>query len=297
MEQSITYNLVTITYTPNNHCMLTPTQIKNLCEQFGLSPSKQYGQNYLISEAPIKKMIDAATVSAEDTIVEIGPGFGILTLALAPRVRQVIAFEIEKKLTPYWQEKQQEYGNIEVVWGNVLQALPSRLSTHLQPYKVLANLPYQITSDAIRLLLELEHQPEIIILMVQKEVAERIAAKPGDMSLLSVAVQYYGQVSIVAQVSRGSFWPSPKVDSALIAIVPAHNSRTRQETQWFFRVARAGFAHKRKQLWRNLSEGLHLPGDVVKGILSRVVENEKIRAEEVGVPAWREIAQLLASQQ
>lgn len=266
--------------------MLTPTQLKSLCIKYNLRPSKSFGQNYLISDAPITAMLDAGEVNKEDTIIEIGPGFGILTLALATHSKKVISFEIEKKLAPYWEEKIREQKNIEIMWGDVLQEigkikLPKK-------YKVIANVPYQITSRILRTFLELPNPPSCMVVMVQKEVAERICAKAGDMSLLAVSVQYYGQPKIVKKVPKGNFWPSPKVDSAVVAI---KNIEKKKNAEDFFNVVRAAFAQKRKQAWKNISIELGVEGDLVKKVLARVVGNEKARAEELGVEEWEKIAE------
>ena len=263
--------------------LLSPTQLKELCTTYHLTPSKKYGQNYLISDMPIKKMIEAGELHAEDTVVEIGPGFGVLTLAMAPHVKKVVAFEIEKKLEGYWEEKQLEFKNIQVIWGNALKELETRNLELGTSYKVLANLPYQITSNVIRTLLELGNKPERIVIMVQKEVAERICAKAGDMSILAVSIQYYGTPKMVAKVTKGNFWPSPKVDSAVVSIT---NIQERADADTFFRYVRAGFHNKRKQLWRNLSVGLQIEGEKVKQTLQQVLGNEKIRAEELSVDDW-----------
>ena len=277
--------------------MLKPTEIKELCAKYNLLPSKQYGQHYLISDAPIRKMIEAANLSSDDTVVEIGPGFGVLTLTVAPLVKKVIAFEIEQKLCSYWEEKVLEYPNVEIVWGNVLAKLQTPIAELRVGYKVLANLPYQITSEALRAIFEANPKPEKVIVMVQKEVAERICAKKGDMSLLAVSVQYYGAPKIVAQVSRGCFWPAPKVDSAVIAIDVEGTKNKEQKTideAVFFRIAKAGFSHKRKQVWRNLAEGLKLPADEMKRALVEVMGNEKVRAEEISIEEWKKIALLIS---
>lgn len=269
--------------------LLHPTQLKSLCSQYRLSPSKHYGQHFLISDLPIKKMIEAGELAADDTVVEIGPGFGVLTLSLVPFVKKVIAFEIERKLQPYWEAKQAEYSNLEVVWGNALNQLSATSYKLSARYKVVANLPYQITSQMIRMFLETEPKPERMVLMVQKEVAERICAKPGEMSLLSVAVQYYGAPRIVAKVPKGNFWPMPKVDSAVI-IIKTQEHENMLPDEVFFRVVRAGFAHKRKQLWRNLAEGLHVPAVLVKSILTATNGKERARAEELSIAEWRALA-------
>ena len=224
--------------------LLQPTYLKTLCKKYALTPSKQYGQNYLVSEGAIQKIVEAADISKTDLLVEVGPGFGVLTLALAKTGASIKTFEIEKKLQPYWDEMQQKYSNVHVVWGNVLHMFKKEQADFKKPYKVVANLPYPITSQIIRLFLEQEQPPERMVVMVQKEVAERIVAKPWDMSVLAVSVQYFGTPKIITKVASGSFWPAPKVDSAVLAIT---NIQPRKESALFFRVVRAGFASKRKQ--------------------------------------------------
>lgn len=281
--------------------LFKPTHLQEICKQCDLTPSKKYGQNYLISDAPIKKMIEVADIKKTDTIIEIGPGFGVLTFALAEKAKRVIAFEIERKLQKYWDKNTSE--NLEVIWGDALNKLQD-ISSTLHEYKVVANLPYQITSNILRTLLELENKPESITVMVQKEVADRIIAKPrstnsgkvGEMSVLAVSVQYYGEPKIVTKVAKGSFWPAPKVDSAVLHInIKTQEYHNREFDKKFFEVVRAGFANKRKQLWRNLSVGLNLEGEKIKSVLSEIVGNEKIRAEELSVDEWIKITQLLVT--
>ncbi len=269
-----------------NQDLFKPTYLKQLCEQYQLTPSKKYGQNYLISDSPIKKMIEAAGVTSGDHVVEIGPGFGVLTYALADTGAQVTAFEIEKKLQEYWSDKPD---NVEIIWGNALDKLQDT-SNQIQTYKVVANLPYQITSNILRVILESEHTPESVTVMVQKEVADRIVAKPGDMSLLSVSVQYFGEPKIITKVPAGNFWPAPKVDSAVVHIDVSDRAGDHEA---FFRIVRAGFANKRKQVWSNLAKGLHLDKDKVKSTLNKVTGNEKIRAQEISVDQWISITSKL----
>jgi 16S rRNA (adenine1518-N6/adenine1519-N6)-dimethyltransferase len=282
--------------------LFRPTYLKELCLRYGLAPSKAYGQNYLVSESPIKKIIEAGGLDQHDTIVEIGPGFGVLTLAMAPLVKKIVSFEIEKTLEKYWEDQTKEFKNIEIVWGNVLTQANLQKDKIKAPYKLLANIPYQITSQILRLFLEeIDEKPERIILMVQKEVAERICAKPGDMSMLAISVQYYGAPKIVAKVTKGNFWPSPKVDSAILMIQPhlqkgvphsvipsgVEESHVISDKQ-FFDLVRVGFSHPRKQLWSNLS-GVYKDIDF-KNILAEITGNEKIRAEDLSVAQWKSLA-------
>jgi len=263
-----------------------PSYLIELCKKYNLSPSKKYGQNYLMTKIYIDKMLEAGEINKDDLVVEVGPGFGVLTFALAEKAGKIVSFEIEQKLREYWEENALE--NLEIIWGNALEKFSS-LQSQYKKYKVVANLPYQITSAILRMFLELENKPESMVIMVQKEVAQRITAKKGDMSVLAISVQYYGQPKVVAKVTKGNFWPSPKVDSAVLLINNIKSPNNDFSDERFFEVVKSGFAQKRKQLWRNLSQGLKLDAEKIKGILVEVCGNEKIRAEELGVEEWVEI--------
>ncbi|MBU0661034.1 ribosomal RNA small subunit methyltransferase A [Patescibacteria group bacterium] len=270
--------------------LLLPEELKKLCQDCDLQPSKTYGQNYLVQPGPILKMIEAAHIQADDIVVEIGPGFGVLTCAILDHTDHVLAFEIEKKLQAYWEGRQKEFPSLQIIWGNALHTLPSHISKG-HAYKVVANLPYQITSFILRTVLELADKPSIMVVMVQKEVAERICAKKGDLSLLAVSVQYYGVPRIVTRVARGSFWPAPKVDSAVLAIEKI--KKNTKEDDWFFTVVRAGFSNKRKQVVKNLKNGLPSSEEKIRAVLQEVVQNEKVRAQEIDIEEWKRIAVLL----
>ncbi len=286
--------------------------LQHLCAKYGLRPSKQYGQNYLIDETAIEKIISAAELSKDDTVVEVGPGFGVLTLVLAQKAGKVVAFEIEKKLQPYWKDSQNK--NIEIVWGNVLREVESRKSIKSIKFKVVSNLPYQITSPVLRMFLELERKPTLMVLMVQKEVAERICAKPGDMSVLSVSVQYYAEPEIVDIVPRASFWPAPKVDSAIIKLrvkrdislalssaeeresEPSPSQRRGQgevsPDQQFFHIVKIGFANRRKFLIKNLEQVVGKKNkEQLQKIFSELHLDPKVRAQELSVEQWKELVQ------
>lgn len=261
--------------------LFNPDYLLSLCKKHGLQPSKKYGQNYVINPEVIDKMIETAEVKVSDTVVEIGPGFGVLTLALVEKAKNVLAFEIEKKIAPYWEARASK--NLQIIWGNVLRTagnLPK------EKYKVVANLPYQITSAVIRYFLENENPPESMTLMVQKEVAERICARAGDMSLLSVAVQYYADAEIAGLVPRDNFWPVPKVDSAVI-VLKVHKAAKSVKSADFFNLVKAGFANRRKLLIKNL---LPIVGkqnkEKLKSIFVELGLSENARAQELGVEDW-----------
>ncbi|MDO9509887.1 MAG: 16S rRNA (adenine(1518)-N(6)/adenine(1519)-N(6))-dimethyltransferase RsmA, partial [Candidatus Magasanikbacteria bacterium] len=262
--------------------LFNPDYLQHLCQKYGLRPSKQYGQNFLLNEEVIEKMIEAGEINKKDTVVEVGPGFGVLTIPLCEQAEKVVAYEIEKKIVPYWEERVKEYKNLEIIWGNVLY----NKDLNLKKYKVVANLPYQITSQVLRFFLEQENKPESMVLMVQKEVGERICAKPGDMSVLSLSVQFYGEPEIVGFVSRKDFYPQPKVESAIIKI-KMKEKLPKMDEKKFFDFVRAGFINRRKLLIKNLKNYL---GKENKERLNKAFEkmgfSNNIRAQELAVEDW-----------
>ena len=278
-----------------NEKLFNSDYLLHLCQKYYLQPNKKYGQNFLIDPEPIGVMLVAGEVNRGDTVVEVGPGFGVLTFALAEAAEKVIGFEIEKKLQTYWNDEIKKMGNLEIVWGNVLKECRNKVGVpEFGKYKVVANLPYQITSNFIRTFLELDNKPESMVLMIQKEVAERICAQPGDNSVLSVSVQYYADTEIQAQVPRKMFWPEPAVDSAIIKIVPKVGVKNDDN---FFRIVKAGFAQKRKLLIKNL---LPIVGKknktVLEDIFVKMGYNNNVRAQELSLENWRTLAKEFPSQ-
>jgi len=259
------------------------SHLKNLCKQYNLVPSKKYGQNFLINPTIIEKVMTAGELKKTDEIVEIGPGFGSLTLPMAKKVKKVISFEIEKKIQDYWTDilEDKEYGNISIAWGNIL----NNNDISLKKYKVIANLPYQITSAVIRKFLNSKNVPDIMVLMVQKEVAERICAKPSKMSVLAVSVQLYGTPEIVTKVSKDNFWPVPAVDSAILKI--QKKKKVDLPEKPFFKLVKAGFSSKRKTLVNNLISffGKDKREEIIT-ILDVVKIPQKARAQDLSVDSW-----------
>lgn len=281
--------------------LFKPSHLKQLCLDAGFEPTKQYGQNYLISDRPIREMLTAAYISPQDTVVEIGPGFGVLTMALAENAKQVVSFEIEQQLREYWQAKSIEYQNVEIVWGNALKELPAKVKT-LKKYKIVANLPYQITARAIRTFFELDPLPEMIVIMVQREVADRLCAPLGtktkftsvsDASSLTVLTHYFGDPKFVTPVPRGSFWPSPKVDSAVVSIV---NIKPRPEANVFMRMVHSAFSHKRKKMVNTIAAQLLIPTEVVVKALETAGIDANARAESLTISQWEELFAILQPQ-
>ncbi len=279
--------------------LFNPDYLQHLCQKYSLRPSKQYGQNFLLNEEVIEKMIEAGEVNKKDTVVEVGPGFGVLTLPLCEKAGKVLAYEIEKKIAPYWEERVKEYKNLEIIWGNVLHSQKFTKSIRsleeIGKYKVVANLPYQITSAVLRFFLEKENKPEMMVLMVQKEVGERICAKSGDLSVLGISIQYYGEPEIVQIVNRGDFYPAPKVDSAVIKIKIKKDLPEIDENK-FFALVRAGFVNKRKLLSKNLQNYL---GKKNKEAIDKAFEKmgflSNVRAQELSVEDWIKLFTMINS--
>ncbi|MBI5071676.1 ribosomal RNA small subunit methyltransferase A [Candidatus Falkowbacteria bacterium] len=275
--------------------------IKSFCKKYGVRPSKEFGQNFLIDREVLETMVEAADLKRGDVILEIGPGFGVLTAELVKRVSRVIAVEADRKMANALREIMADFQNVEIIQDDVLKfsIFNFQFSNNFQnskfkiqnySYKIVANLPYQITSAVFRKFLSEEPRPNEITVMVQKEVAERICAKPGEMSLLSLSVQFYGQPEIVAIVPRRVFWPEPEVDSAILKISNIRGIFAKNEKEIspekFFRLAKIGFSARRKQLQNNLAGGLRLSNKAVQDILIKIGLDPKVRAQDLAIEDW-----------
>lgn len=248
------------------------------------------GQNFLHDLSIVKKIIQSAHLAAKEVVLEIGPGKGIMTQELAPFCQKVIAIEIDRDLVELLKKKFKNTSNVEIIQGDILKINIPELVKHCPAYKVIANLPYYITSAIIRLFLENSAPPAEMILMVQKEVARRIVAKPGNMSLLSVSVQYYAEPEILFEVSRQAFSPVPEVDSAVIKISHIQKlSKNKTEIKQFFAVGRAGFSAKRKTLCNNLANSFHMEKEMAEEKIRKAEISPAARAQELGIEDWERL--------
>jgi 16S rRNA (adenine1518-N6/adenine1519-N6)-dimethyltransferase len=260
------------------------TQTKRLLRQFDLRARKGLGQHFLIDGEVLRRIISAAELTSSDVIVEIGPGLGILTRELAQKAGQVIAIELDNKLAALLKQTLASFDNITIINKDVLKIEPKNLAN---AYKLVANLPYYITSPVLRHFLEASARPRLMILMVQKEVAETIVAKPGRMSLLSVSVQFYGEPRIISIVPAECFYPAPKVDSAIVRIDPSPQPRVAVADEGgFFELVRAGFTAPRKQLANSLAQGLGVSKAEVLPLLERANIEPRRRAETLSLEEW-----------
>ncbi len=250
-----------------------------------ITAKKSLGQNFLVNQGIVQKIIDAADIKKGDIILEIGPGTGILTKELAHRTGNVIAIEKDRDLI---EDLRNKFPDIQVLEDDILKFDPAKYLAPNTKFKLMGNIPYYITSHLLRTIFESANwrmaRPELIVLMIQKEVAQRIMAKPPDMNILALSVQFYSKPEIVAQVSRGSFRPEPNVDSAVIKLTPTETNLTKTEADNLFKVIRAGFSSKRKKLINNLS--VFRSPDELKEILSKISIPEKVRAENLSIDDW-----------
>jgi 16S rRNA (adenine1518-N6/adenine1519-N6)-dimethyltransferase len=272
---------------------LRAINIPVLLRQFNLHPDKSLGQNFLVDEAALSKVAAAAEVVPEETVLEIGPGLGSLTRHLAVAARRVVAVELDEGLLPALTAVLKPYANVEIIQGDILTVPLATLG--LPPgYKVAANIPYYITSAVIRHLLEAENRPARIVLTVQREVAERICAQPDDMSVLAVSVQFYSVPRIVARIPAGAFYPRPNVDSSVVRLdVLPRWAVDVKDSEVFFRVVKAGFSQKRKQLRNSLSGGLQMSGEHVEAWLAHAGVSPRRRAETLALEEWGALSEAL----
>lgn len=261
-------------------------ELRRLLSAHGMHPNKAFGQNFLIDRAVLRQIVAAAEIDAADSVLEVGAGTGVLTRELARQARRVVAVELERDMLALLAETTRGLSNVEIIGRNLLYLDPVEVFGDA-PYKLVANLPYYITAPTFRHFLESANAPRLIVVMVQEEVAERITAAPGDLSLLAVSVQFYGKPRIVARVSAAAFYPAPKVDSAILRVdVNAETPLTPPERDQFFRVVQAGFSAKRKQLHNALEQGLHLPQETVRAWLQAATIDASRRAETLDIAEW-----------
>lgn len=256
------------------------------------SPRKSLGQHWLTDAASLQAMCDAAAVTADDTVLEIGPGLGTLTELLVARASQVVAVELDHQLAQQLLYRVKA-DNLAVTEQNILEYDLTQLPAG---YKVVANIPYYLTSNLIRILSETKNPPKWAVLLVQQEVAERVAARPGDMSLLSVTAQWYWKVSLGPVVPAALFTPPPKVDSRILVLVRRPEPLfPNVDTAVFFRLVKAGYSQRRKTLLNSLSAGLHLDRTTTAELLEQSDIDPKTRAQSLSLEQWHALYQHLRS--
>lgn len=270
------------------------TNPKVLLDLHEIAPKKGLGQNFLHDPNALEKIVDTAELMPADTVLEIGAGTGTLTEALARQARHVVSVEVDERLRPVLEAQLAPYDNVVLLFDDILKVDVLQLIGP-QDFVVVANVPYYITSAILRHLLERHRRPRRMVITMQQEVAERIVAQPPDMSILAVSVQFYGQPQIVTRLRPGAFWPRPDVDSAVLRIdtydVPPVDVPS---DKLFFRVVRAGFGQKRKQLRNALSGGLAIKSAVAGELLIEAGVDPTRRAETLTLAEWAALSHAFA---
>ena len=274
-----------------NYSNIPPLNAAAVLKRYGLRADKALGQNFLQDNSVLEKIANAAEILEDDCVLEIGPGLGSLTRYLAVSAKQVTAVELDFDLLAPLRAVLQPYQNVRVVHGDILKLSISELID--QPnYIVAANIPYNITSAIIRHLLEGNVKPRRVVLTIQKEVAERICAQPGDLSLLALSVQVYGKPSIAAKIPAGAFHPAPKVDSAILRIDIYNEPLVPHELlNSFFKLTKAGFGQKRKTLRKSLASGLHISTTEAETLLTSAGIDFMRRAETLSIDEWKSLCE------
>ncbi len=261
--------------------------------KYGIKPDKRLGQNFLIAETALRRVVAAAEVTRTESVLEIGPGLGNLTRYLALAAERVVAVELDGRLLPAAREVLAAYPNVTLVQGDILALNPAELMGG-SGFFVVANIPYYITSAVIRHLLTAEARPARIVLTVQREVAERICAQSGDLSVLALSVQVFGRPQIVARIPAGAFLPAPKVDSAVVRVDILPQPQVQAELlDRFFILVKAGFSQKRKTLRNALAAGLGWTSQQAEALLAEAQIDPHRRAETLSVPEWGLLAACL----
>ncbi len=268
---------------------LQDQSISAILRNYGLKPDKSLGQNFLTDPNILEKITGIAGVTDRDIVLEIGAGLGHLTAQLAETAQQVVAVELDRRFIPVLKKRLAPYQNIRIVQGDILKLETGDL-VQKSEYLVVANIPYYITSRILRNLLESHLKPSRIILTIQYEVAERVCAKSGRMSLLSLSVLMYGNPNLEMRIPAGAFFPAPQVDSAVINI-NLHPEPLLPESlrNVFFKLIKAGFLHKRKTLRNSLSKGLGWAPDQVENLLNSVNINPQRQAETLSMDEWIDV--------
>ena len=269
--------------------------IKELLKKQQIRPSRGLGQHFLISKNALGKFLQAGQFNSEEVVLEIGPGLGVLTKEIASQVKKVVAVEKDLRMCAILKETLAGLSNVRIIQEDILKLNP--IPYTLKAYKVVGNLPFYLTAPVIRKFLESERQPREMVFLIQKEVAQRIVARPPKMSILAVSVQVYATAEIISYIKKTAFWPQPKVDAAIIKISPLAKLSLAPRRDLFFKIVKAGFSHPRKQLINNLSNlelnSVKLDRNKVRSWLEKNNIQPEQRAETLSVQDWLNLTKTL----
>lgn len=272
---------------------MTIETLKSLLRHYHLNPNKTYGQNFLMDETVLEDMIDEAGIIATDTVLEIGPGIGNLTERLLKRAGRVVSIEKDPQFLNVLKALAKDHKDFEYIVGDALTVNFQGLLAG-KPYKVVANIPYYITGKIVQLFMKAEHKPVSLTLLMQKEVAQNIVAKPGNLNLLAISTQLYAEAKLVTIVQANKFYPAPKVDSAVVHITLHRKPKYKlSDEKKLFRILRACFAGKRKQLHNTLTNNLKLEKIAVEKILKELNIDPAARPQQLTIDQWLSLADKL----
>ncbi|MGH2345672.1 MAG: 16S rRNA (adenine(1518)-N(6)/adenine(1519)-N(6))-dimethyltransferase RsmA [Chloroflexota bacterium] len=261
---------------------------------YGVRAKDQLGQNFLIDREALDSIVQAADIERDDQVLEVGPGIGTLTLAMAETGAGIVAIELDRDMARITAERTATYHKVRVHEGNVLHADLSEVLDGSRPFKVVANIPYYITAPILRVFLEGPHRPSALILMVQKEVGERLAAGPGALSAIALFAQVQAHVDILRQVPATSFVPQPKVDSAVVRLRLRETPLVpRADQQFLYKIVKAGFSAKRKMVHNALNHALPNSGETIDAALRSVGIDRTRRAETLSIAEWQALTRVL----
>ena len=265
--------------------------LENL-ESLGIHPTKLRGQNFLIDDNVLNKIVVKSGITKKDNVLEVGPGFGALTEKLLDNSKKVLAVEYDRKLHEFLENKYGTVSNLKILHKDILKVDESEITKVLgKKYKIVANLPYSITSNFIRKFLEAKNKPSEMVLMIQREVGERMRAKAPDMNVLALSVQLYSQPKILFGVAETCFFPVPTVKSSVIRLTITKPTLSKKDQQLFFQLVKLGFSSKRKKLISNLGKGFDKKK--LREIFVELSLDENVRAQELSLEVWVDMVGLL----
>lgn len=264
--------------------LFDPAHIEVILANHGLRPAKRFGQNFIMDPEAVGAIIASADVSKKDLVVEIGPGLGTLTRALCQNAKNVVALEKDPNMVGILRQTCSKFKNLDLRQTDALTFDWNQIKT---PYKVVANLPYNVASHLIRQMLETANRPQVMALMVQKEVGERIVAQAPDLNILGLSVQMYANASLDLIVPKTAFYPEPKVDSAIIRIEPKADAPKPEETKQIFHLIKTGFSSPRKKLSNNLSNGLNKEKSEIEAAIEAAKIGKMSRPENLSLEDWK----------
>lgn len=268
--------------------MFSKKEIKKLFKKYNFSPKKRLGQYFLISKKEVRKILKEANFKKNEIVLEVGAGTGNLTIPLAKKSKKVIAIEKDEKLIKILKEKLKNFKNVKIIKGDILKFNVRKYGLKEFEYKILGNLPYYLSSYFLRIFLE-KYPPKEMVLLVQKELGEKIIAKKRKESILSLSVKFFAKVNLIKTIKKEKFWPRPKVDSVLLKL-KMRKKLPKIKKEIFFKIIKAGFFPKRKKLISNLSKNLKIEKEFLKETFKKIRINFSERAENLSLDQWLKLS-------